>query len=124
LQRLCLYVNETAADFGTGLRAHLGLELGALEAAGEPALAAVEPLSEIAAAADAAPESAALEALATLEYELVERERLLALREASLAARSASLLAAAQALYDEIHGGPEPPENDELARMRRRRSGA
>jgi hypothetical protein len=116
-------VNEPAADFGTGLRAHLGLERHLLDPVAEPAVAPVEPLSEIAAAADAAPESAALEALATLEFELLERERLLALREARLAARAAALLGAAQSLYDEVHGRTAP-EEDDLARMRRRRSGA
>lgn len=116
-------MSEPAADFGTGLRAHLGLEQLQLDPVAEPASCPPEPLSEIAAAADAAPESAALEALATLEFELVERERLLALREASLAARATTLLAAAQALHDEVMAGA-PADDDELARMRRRKSGA
>jgi hypothetical protein len=115
---------ETASDFGTGLRAHLGLERAQLDLVAEPAAAPAEAQSEIAAAAEAAPESAALEALAALEFELVERERGLAAREASLAARAGSLLAAAQALHDEILGEGSAPDDDELARMRRRKSGA
>jgi hypothetical protein len=123
LQRLCLYVIEPATDFGTGLRAHLGLEQQ-LEVAAEPLLEPVEVVSEIAAAAaDAAPESAALEALATLEFELLERERLLAMREERLQQRAGALLAAARALYDEVVDGT-PPTDDELTRMRRRKSGA
>lgn len=123
MQRLSLYMSELAADFGTGLRAHLGLEQLQFDPVAVPASSPPEPLSEIAAAADAAPESAALEALATLEFELVERERLLALREASLVARATTLLAAAQALHDEVMAG-SPADDDELARMRRRKSGA
>lgn len=114
-------MSEPAADFGTGLRAHLGLERAELDLLAEPAAVPNELAAEIAAAADAAPESAALEALAALEAELLERERVLALREASLAGRAGSLLAAAQALYDEVLGGGPSPD-DELARLRRRKS--
>ena len=64
---------------------------------------------------------ASLDALEALEAELVDRERALAAREASLAGRAGSLLAAAQALYDEVLGGPAD-HDDELARMRRRKS--
>ena len=62
-----------------------------------------------------------LEALAELETELHERERTLTLREATLAGRAGSLLAAAQALYDDVLGGGPSP-NDELGRLRRRKS--
>lgn len=113
---------EPAADFGTGLRAHLGLERAQVDLVAVPAAAPAEVLSEIAAAADAAPESAALEALAALEVELLERERLVALREASIAGRAGALLAAAQALYDELLGGGPAPEDDDLARLRLRKS--
>lgn len=115
-------MSEPAADFGTGLRAHLGLERAELDLLAEPVAVPNELAAEIAAAADAAPESAALEALAALEAELLERERILALREASLAGRAGSLLAAAQALYDEVLGGGPSPDDDELARLRRRKS--
>lgn len=114
-------MSEPAGDFGTGLRAHLGLERAELDLLAEPAAVPNELAAEIAAAADAAPESAALAALAALEAELLERERFLALREASLAGRAGSLLAAAQALYDEVLGGGPSPD-DELARLRRRKS--
>ena len=121
---------ESAADFGTGLRAHLGLEQDELElvAAPEaaPAQLAVDEIEDVDdVAADeiaAAPDSAALEALEALETELRERERDLAAREASLAGRAGALLAAAQALYDEVLGGGPSPSDDELARLRRRRS--
>ena len=124
---------ESAADFGTGLRAHLGLEQDELELVAAPEAApekiaaveiaaveveAVEP-KEIAVAA---PDRGAFEALEALETELFERERQLAQREASLASRAGSLLAAAQALYDEVLGGGLSPTDDELARMRRRKS--
>jgi hypothetical protein len=122
---------ESAADFGTGLRAHLGLEQEQLELVAAPDAApdelavdeveAVEA-TEAEAVATAAPDRAALEALEALEAELLERERTLAEREASLAGRAGALLAAAQALYDEVLGGGRSPNNDELARLRRRRS--
>ena len=78
-----------------------------------------------AAAAAAAPDAAVIEqfeALAALEAELHERERSLTLREATLAGRAGSLLAAAQALYDEVLGGGDSPNDDELGRLRRRKS--
>jgi hypothetical protein len=113
---------ESAADFGTGLRAHLGLEQAELELVAAPEAApdelAVDDVDEIAAAAD----RDALEALEALETELLERERALAQREASLAGRAGALLAAAQALYDEVLGGGPSPNDDELARLRRRKS--
>ena len=115
---------EPAADFGTGLRAHLGLERAQLDLVAEADAAPAELASEIVAAAAAEPESAALEALAALEYELLERERIVAQREASLAARAGTLLAAAQALHDEVLGRAPATDDDELARMRRRKSGS
>ena len=39
-----------------------------------------------------------------------------------LASRAGSLLAAAQALYDEVLGGGPADHDDELARLRRRKS--
>ena len=119
---------ESAADFGTGLRAHLGLEQDELELVAAPEAApeqlAVDEIEDVDdVAADeiaAAPDSAALEALEALETELRERERDLAAREASLAGRAGALLAAAQALYDEVLGGGPSPSDDELARLRRR----
>ena len=111
-------------DFGCGLRAHLGLERAQLDVAATPGVT-IEEVEELIAAA-AAEERAALDALADLDAELLERERLLALREASLAGRAGSLLAAAQALYDEVLGGGpaplDPLADDELARLRRRKS--
>lgn len=118
---------ESAADFGTGLRAHLGLEQAELElvAAPETAPERIAADESLTAGADEAQDRAtqeALEALETLEAELLERERDLARREASLAGRAGALLAAAQALYDEVLGGGPSPTDDELARLRRRKS--
>jgi hypothetical protein len=115
-------MNESAAvDFGMGLRAHLGLERAELDLVAQPKLP-----PQPAAAAAAAPDAALLqqlEALAELEAELHERERNLTLREATLAGRAGSLLAAAQALYDEVlSGGGGSPHDDELGRLRRRKS--
>ena len=112
---------ESAADFGTGLRAHLGLEQAELELVASPKTAP-EPLESPAANGPDARERAALDALEALETELLEREHELARREASLAGRAGALLAAAQALYDEVLGGGPSPTDDELARLRRRRS--
>lgn len=116
---------EPAADFGTGLRAHLGLEQAELELVAAPEAAPEEILADEpnADAADrAARNRAALDALADLEGELLERERELARREARLASRAGALLAAAQSLYDEVLGGGPAPTDDELARLRRRKS--
>ena len=119
---------ESAADFGTGLRAHLGLEEEQLELVAAPEAApeevAVDEIDDVEAdeIATTDPDRAALEALEALEAELLERERALAAREASLAGRAGSLLAAAQALYDEVLGGGPSPTDDELARLRRRKS--
>jgi hypothetical protein len=117
-------MNENAAvDFGNGLRAHLGLQRAPLDLVAQPT---TEPKASPHAAAvvPAAPDTAAteqLEALAELEAELHERERTLTLREATLAGRAGSLLAAAQALYDEVLSGGSP-HDDELGRLRRRKS--
>lgn len=116
---------EPAADFGTGLRAHLGLEQAELELVAAPEAAPEEFLADepnTDAADHAAPDHAALDALAVLESELLERERDLARREARLASRAGALLAAAQSLYDEVLGGGPSPTDDELARLRRRKS--
>ena len=116
---------ETAADFGTGLRAHLGLEQAELELVAAPEAVPQQLQADEPSAcehADQAPERAALDALEALEHELLERERAVAEREASLAGRAGALLAAAQALYDEVLGGGPAPNDDELARLRRRKS--
>jgi len=113
-------MNELPHDFGTGLRAHLGLERAQLDLVAGPTTP-----PHPAAAAAAAPDAAVaeeLEALGALEAELLERERSLTLREATLAGRAGSLLAAAQALYDEVLGGGPAPQDDELGRLRRRKS--
>ena len=84
---------ESAADFGTGLRAHLGLEQAALESSPR------RRRPDVILAAEAVPDAhqgldcGALEALASLEAELLERERAVAQREASLAGRAGALLA-------------------------------
>jgi hypothetical protein len=111
-------MEDNANDFGTGLRAHLGLERAELEVVAEP-IAMLQPTASVDAGPDAAV-TEGLEALAALEAELAERERALTLREATLAGRAGSLLAAAQALYDEVLGGGPSPQ-DELA-LRRRKS--
>ena len=113
---------ESAADFGTGLRAHLGLEQAELEVVAAPVATPEVILAEPNADADQGPDRGTLEALASLEAELLERELAVAQREASLAGRAGALLAAAQALYDEVLGGAPSPNNDELARLRRRKS--
>ena len=111
---------NAAVDFGNGLRAHLGLERAQLDLVAEPTMP-----PHPAAAAAAAPDAALteqFEALVALEAELHERERTLTLREATLAGRAGSLLAAAQALYDDVLGGGSTPHDDELGRLRRRKS--
>jgi hypothetical protein len=113
---------DDATDFGTGLRAHLGLERAQLDLVAEPTM---PPLPAAATADDPAPDAAVvaqLDALSALEAELVEREHALSLREATLAGRAGSVLAAAQALYDDVLCGNLSPEDDELARLRRRKS--
>jgi len=96
-------MHDSPPDFGTGLRAHLGLqhvEPTQLDVALAKAVSALEPV-----VADE-PDHSALVA-----------------REAALAGRAGSLLASAQALYDEVLGGGPIDGNDELARLRRRKSG-
>ena len=115
---------HAAVDFGNGLRAHLGLERTQLDLVAQPTTQHTMPPQPVAAAA-AAPDAALteqLEALAALEAELHERERTLTLREATLAGRAGSLLAAAQALYDDVLSGGPSPHDDELGRLRRRKS--
>jgi hypothetical protein len=120
---------ESAADFGTGLRAHLGLEPSELEllptvpTAPEELLAVEAPAQpEPDWGTDRALDRSTLDALAALEAELLERERAVALREAILAGRAGALLAAAQALYDDVLGGVPAGTDDELGRLRRRKS--
>ena len=120
---------EDAPDFGTGLRAHLGLERAQLDLVAAPTtpsqpIGAAATVLDAAAPADAATDALAeqLDALSALEAELLERERTVTLREATLAGRAGSLLAAAQALYDEVLGGGLSPHVDELGRLRRRKS--
>jgi hypothetical protein len=120
---------ESAADFGTGLRAHLGLEQAELELVAAPEAAPDELLAVEAPPAPEPDQDAnralvrgTLDALESLEAELLERERNLAQREASLAGRAGALLAAAQALYDDVLGGGPAGTDDELARLRRRKS--
>ncbi len=114
-------MNDPTPDFGTGLRAHLGLEQGALEVVAEPETLP-EPIAEV--EEPPLPELPQLHEVdpLPLEEELRERERLLTQREASLAGRAGSLLAAAQALYDDVLGGGPSPNDDELGRLRRRKS--
>jgi hypothetical protein len=114
---------HAAVDFGNGLRAHLGLERAELDLVAEP----TAPRQPVAAAPEVTgqPDAAVteqLEALVALEAELHERERTLTMREATLASRAGSLLAAAQALYDDVLGGGHSPHDDELGRLRRRKS--
>jgi hypothetical protein len=121
-------MSDPSADFGTGLRAHLGLQQIELEHALEPDDVpedepADAPVLEPAAHAEPESESAMLETLIAFETELLERERALAHREANFAGRAGALLAAAKELYDEVLAGKHTA-NDELARMRRRKSGA
>jgi hypothetical protein len=114
-------MHELPADFGTGPRAHPGLEW-AEPTTLEVTLERVESALEPAVVPPPTPEltsSASPDALEALEAELVERERAPTAREASLAGRAGGLLAAAQALYAEVLGGPAE-HDDDLARLRRR----
>jgi hypothetical protein len=110
-------------DFGTGLRAHLGLdepELTELDVAIAKVEQVLEPMAEPLQPVFAAP---APDPIAAREAALEEREYELSLREANLAGRAATILAAAQALYDSVPGtGSAHDHNDELARLRRRKT--
>ena len=116
-------MSDSPADFGTGLRAHLGLDelelteldvaIAKVEQALEPAAVPVQPLFTAPPADPISAREAAVE----------ERERQLALREANLAGRAATILAAAQALYDSVpDAGSAHDQDDELARLRRRKT--
>jgi hypothetical protein len=111
---------DTNPDFGTGLRAHLGLDAAQLELAAEPVAPPQQPVAEL--VEIEVGETDPLDALSALEAELAERERVLEAREAVLASRAGSVLAAAQALYDEVMTGVPTRHDDELARLRRRKS--
>jgi len=124
-------MNQSSPDFGTGLRAHLGLDAAQLALAAEPvAPPPQQPVAELVEdevgdADTIVPEvrdTGVLDALAALEAELLERERALAAREAILASRADSLLAAAQALHDEVLRGAPARHDDELSRLRQRKS--
>lgn len=122
-------MSESPSDFGTGLRAHLGLEQAQLDVAAEP-VALPDPVAELSELPELEYEPefvnplciAPLETLATLEAQLLEREQALLERETMLAGRAGSLLATAQALYDEVLGGGPAPQDDELARLRQRKT--
>jgi hypothetical protein len=116
-------------DFGTGLRAHLGLDAAQLELAAEPVAPPeqgdAQPVAQLVEARVGETELGEPEApqdeLAAREAELNERERSLLEREAALKSRASSLLETARFLYDEIVNAT-PEQLDELARMRRRKS--
>jgi hypothetical protein len=118
-------MSEAPADFGTGLRAHLGLDelelteldvaIAKVEHTLEPAAEPLQPVVFTAAAP--------VDAIAAREAALEEREYQLAMREANLAGRAAAILAAAQSLYDSVPAtGSVNNETDELARLRRRKT--
>lgn len=121
-------MDEHPSDFGTGLRAHLGLLVE--PAVEEELLELPEPVAEVAEVFELELElepmeplaADPLETLATLQAQLLDRERALTEREAILAGRAGSLLAATQALYDEVLRGSGRAEDDELARLRRRKT--
>ena len=119
-------MNEPSPDFGTGLRAHLGLDAAQLELAAVPVAPPRQPVAELVedevGVENVVRNTGVFDALAALETELLERERSLAAREASLASRAGSLLATAQALYDEVLGGGPVQHDDELSRLRQRKS--
>ncbi|MDX6437746.1 MAG: hypothetical protein QOF45_329 [Gaiellaceae bacterium] len=119
-------MSEAPADFGTGLRAHLRLdepEPTSLDVAIAKVEHAREPVAQPMAQPIHFPDTTAVDALAAREAALEEREYQLSLREANLSGRAASILAAAQALYDELPGtGVVHDEEDELARLRRRKT--
>jgi hypothetical protein len=117
-------MSESPADFGTGLRAHLGLDelelteldvaIAKVEHTLEPAAEPLQPVVFTASSVDP---------IAAREAALEEREYQLAMREANLAGRAAAILAAAQSLYDSVPAtGSVNDETDELARLRRRKT--
>jgi hypothetical protein len=108
-------------DFGTGLRAHLGLDAARPELAADREAPCAPPVARPVEDEVGEPVDARLDGLASLEAELHERERALDGREALLASRAGALLAAAQALYDEVLGAA-PTRDDELALLREQRS--
>ena len=116
-------MSDAPADFGTGLRAHLGLdelELTELDVAIAKVEQVLEPAAEPVQPLFAAP---SLDPISAREAAVEERERQLALREANLAGRAATILAAAQSLYDSVPGaGSAHDEHDELARLRWRKT--
>lgn len=112
-------MDDNPHDFDTGLRAHLGLEHTVTNRVGAPVAA---PEESVAQETVAAPDNATLGGLEALESELLERERAVVQREAGLASRAGALLTAAQALYDDVLGRGPSPTDDELARLRRRKS--
>ena len=116
--------DASVEDFGTGLRAHLGLdepELTELDVAiakveHEVLEPMAEPRQRVFTALPADP-------IAAREAALEEREYQLSLREANLAGRAATILAAAQSLFDSVpQTASAHDENDELARLRRRKT--
>jgi hypothetical protein len=115
--------DASVEDFGTGLRAHLGLdepELTELDVAFAKVEQVLEPVAEPLQPVFTAPTT---DPIAAREAALEEREYQLSLREANLAGRAATILAAAQALYDSVpNAGSAHDDNDELARLRRRKT--
>ena len=115
-------MDDPTHDFGTGLRAHLGLEREEIDELLAAALLAPDVADVEVAEPEPDAADATLETLIAFEHELLARERELSRREKALAARAGALLAAAQSLHDEVVG--HASTRDELARMRRRKSGA
>jgi hypothetical protein len=119
--------DASVEDFGTGLRAHLGLDEPELTEL-DVAIAKIEHVLEPTAEPVAEPvqplfASPPPDPIAAREAALEEREYQLALREANLAGRAATILAAAQSLYDSVPAaGSAHDANDELARLRRRKT--
>ena len=88
---------QEVSEFGTGLRAHLGLQT-------ESGHTLVEPDAELA-ADELESEPDELDVLAQLEAELVAREREVSAREAALEARGAFLVVDELALARERRRG-------------------
>ncbi len=116
-------MSDVSPDFGTGLRAHLGLDAAQLELATEPVAPPLQPVAVLVEdEVGVEDNSGMLDALAAFEAELRERERAIAERESILANRAGSLLAAALALHDEVLGDAQARHDDELSRLRQRKS--